>query len=314
MPIPEFPAFMQPLLELLADGQPRRVSELRDLLAVRFGLTQAEREALLPSGRARVFDNRVAWARTDLGQAGALESPSRGSVRITDRGREILSDKPSRIDRKYLSRYPEFQDFRLRTRAVDQSKDGQAASNGPAATAPVPDEPTTTPDESIERAYDLHHQALAAEILAHVKSLSPAFFERLVVELLVAMGYGGTRRDAARVVGQTGDGGIDGEINEDRLGLDKVYVQAKRWDNSVGRPVVQAFAGSLMGRQANKGVLITTGAITADARAFVQNLPTRIVLIDGEQLATLMIEHNVGVSVVATYQIKRVDSDYFSDE
>jgi len=212
------------------------------------------------------------------------------------------------VDRKYLGRSPEFQDFRVRTRAA----------GGPTARAvqaqDVDDDAAATPDESIEQAHAQHLSALAAELLTRVKSVSPSFFEKLVVELLVAMGYGGTRRDAARVVGQSGDGGIDGEINEDRLGLDKVYVQAKRWDNSVGRPVVQAFAGSLMGRQANKGVLITTGTFTADARPFVRNLPTRIVLIDGQELATLMIEHNVGVSVVSTYQIKRIDSDYFSEE
>ncbi|MDP8923243.1 MAG: restriction endonuclease [Chloroflexota bacterium] len=308
MTIPEFQTFMLPMLRLLADGQARHMSELRDLLAQEFGVTEAERQALMPSGRTRLFDNRVAWARTDLGQAGALESPSRGVVRITDRGREILADNPARVDRTYLGRYSEFQDFRLRTRATDARRNG--GTNIQAAN----DEPTATPDESIERAYDLHQKALASEILTRVKALSPGFFEKLVVELLVAMGYGGTRRDAARVVGQSGDGGIDGEINEDRLGLDKVYVQAKRWDNSVGRPVVQAFAGSLMGRQANKGVLITTGTFTADAEAFVRNLPTRIVLIDGQQLAMLMIEHNVGVSVVSTYQMKRVDSDYFAED
>jgi restriction system protein len=295
------------MLGLLVDGQTRRMPELLDLLATHFSISDSEREELLPSGRQRVFYNRVAWARTDLVQAGALESPARGAVRITDRGRAILKDSPPKLDRKYLGRYPEFQDFRVRTRAVA----GAAAMGEP---QDVEDEPSVTPDESIERAYDQHLTALANELLTRLKSVSPSFFEKLVVELLVAMGYGGTRRDAARVVGQSGDGGIDGEINEDRLGLDKVYVQAKRWDNSVGRPVVQAFAGSLMGRQASKGVLITTGSFTADARSFVRNLPTRIVLIDGQELATLMIEHNVGVSVVSTYQIKRIDSDYFAEE
>jgi restriction system protein len=282
--------------------------ELRDLLARQFSISGSEQEELLPSGRQRVFYNRVAWARTDLVQAGALESPARGAVRITDRGREILKDSPPTVDRKYLNRYPEFQDFQGRTRGISSPSAGSARhSEGD-------DEPAATPDESIDRAYEQHLTALATELLMRLKSVSPSFFEKLVVELLVAMGYGGTRRDAARVVGQSGDGGIDGEINEDRLGLDKVYVQAKRWDNSVGRPIVQAFAGSLMGRQASKGVLITTGSFTADARSFVRNLPTRIVLIEGQELATLMIEHNVGVSVVSTYQIKRIDSDYFAEE
>ena len=308
MPLPQYQVFMLPMLRLLADGQTRRMPELRDLLAQQYSLSDSEREALLPSGRQRVFYNRVAWARTDLVQAGALKSPARGAVQITDRGREILEDNPPRVDRKYLGKYPEFQDFRVRTRTTT------GATVGTLQPLDGDEEPAVTPDESIERAYERHQTALASELLARMKAVSPTFFEKLVVELLVAMGYGGTRRDAARVVGQSGDGGIDGEINEDRLGLDKVYVQAKRWDNSVGRPVVQAFAGSLMGRQASKGVLITTASFTSDARSFVRNLPTRIVLIDGQELAMLMIEHNVGVSVQSTYQIKRVDSDYFAEE
>ncbi len=220
----------------------------------------------------------------------------------------MLAENPLRIDRKFLSRYPEFVAFLRRSRAALQPNQTEQKED-------VSQEVQVTPDESIEQAYAALQAVLADQVLERVKSLSPRSFEEKVVDLLVAMGYGGSHQDAARVVGQTGDGGIDGEIDEDKLGLDKIYVQAKRWDSSVGRPAVQAFAGSLIGRQASKGVFITTGTFTEDARSYVQNLPNmRLVLIDGQRLANLMIEHNVGVAVKSTFEIKGMVSDYFTEE
>jgi restriction system protein len=292
---------MLPLLRAVADGQPHRSSELRETLERSMGLTDADRRERLPSGRQQRFVNRVAWARTYLAKAGLVEIP-RGTVRITERGRVLLNKNPTRVDMRLLNRYPEFVSFRAR------------------AAVTLPSDPTTpdgsgteTPEEAIERAHHQHLTALADDLLLRVKALSPSTFERLVVELRLTMGHGGTMEDAGQVVGRSGDGGLDGVIKEDKLGLDMIYVQAKKWDATVGRPAVQGFAGSLQGYRATKGVFITTAAFSSDAREYVERIETRVVLIDGTMLARLMIEHNVGVTATATHQIKRVDSDYFAD-
>ncbi|MCX7791087.1 MAG: restriction endonuclease, partial [Chloroflexaceae bacterium] len=267
-------------------------------------LTEAERAELLPSGVQPKFDNRVGWARTHLGKALLLESPKRGWFRITERGRAALAQNPPRIDMAFLSQYPEYQAFRSRGRAMENG----VAGAGEAA------EEVASPEERLEASYQALRGALAQELLEKVKQVSPRFFERLVVDLLVAMGYGGSRRDAGQAIGRSGDGGIDGIINEDRLGLDVVYIQAKRWEQTVSRPEVQAFAGSLEGVRARKGVMITTSTFSPQAREYVSRIEKKIVLIDGEQLAQYLIDYDIGVTEVSRYVIKKIDLDYFEEE
>ena len=304
MPVPDFQSLMRPLLELAQDGKEHTLSEARESLAAKFKLTEDDRKALLPSGRSARFNNRVAWARVYLGQAGALESPRRGSFRITDRGRELLKAVPGRITIRVLHRYPEFTEFR----APRQQK--EEASHVPV----VADEEGQTPEELLENSYQQFRNEIASELLSRVKAASPQFFERLVVELLLGMGYGGSRKEAGEAIGKAGDEGIDGIINEDRLGLDVIYIQAKKWDGSVGRPEVQKFVGALHGKRAKKGVFITTGTFSSDAVEYVVKIEPKVVLIDGPQLASLMIDFNVGVTPIASYETKKIDSDYFSEE
>lgn len=291
---------MRPLLSRLNDGEPRQFADLVSLVARDLQLTQDDLAQLLPSGTQGMFRNRLHWAGFYLLKAGLLERPRRGWLQITARGLEALQ-QPDPVNTKYLQRFEEFRQFQART-------PGGGDGNGP---EPVS---TRTPEELLEQGYALHRDSLATELLARVKACSPTFFEQLVIDLLVAMGYGGSRKDAGQAVGRSGDGGIDGIIKEDRLGLDTVCVQAKRWEAPVGRPVVQAFAGSLEGYRARKGVLITTSDFTADAREYVKRIEKRVVLINGAQLAELMIEHSIGVTDVRTFTLKRLDSDYFEEE
>lgn len=313
MPVPDFESVMLPLLKIFSDGHPRHMANVIEQVADHFCLTAAERNETLATGTRRIASN-TGWARTDLGKAGLLERVTRGTWRITNAGRELLAENPDRLTRRYLSsRYPSHAAYT-----------GQvAASSVPAtpvvSTPPTPPSPPTvpaeTPEETIDRAHLLLQASLTEDLLDRIKANTPAFFERLVIQLLLAMGYGGSMADAGQVLGRSGDGGIDGVINEDKLGLESIYVQAKRWDGPVGRPVVQAFVGSLVGRQAaSKGVLLTTSTFSQDAQQYARGLNMRVVLIDGPMLARLMIEHGVGVTVVSTYQIKRVDSDYFAEE
>ena len=260
---------------------------------------------MLPSGKQTAFYNRVGWARTYLAKSGLLEMSRRSYYKITARGKEVLKSNPARIDMKYLEQFPEYVEFREREgtrRKIQENGIGdetqQAASK--------------TPEEILEYAYQEIRDNLAQEIISLVKKSPPAFFERLVVELLVNMGYGGSRREAARAVGQTGDEGIDGIIDEDRLGLDAIYIQAKRWDAIVGRPEIQKFVGALMGKRARKGIFITTSSFTAEAVNYVSNIDFKVVLIDGKRLAEFMIDYDIGVTGLITYQLKRIDSDYFS--
>jgi restriction system protein len=264
---------------------------------------------MLPSGTAPLFDNRVGWARTYLKQAGLLESPKRGVLRITERGKATLSKSPKRIDVKFLDQFAEFREFR--TKRSDTATVVAVETNAPAA-QPTPE--AETPEDRLAAAYRRIRQDLESELLDQVKGSSPAFFERLVVDLLVAMGYGGSRRDAGRALGKSGDGGIDGIIKEDKLGLDVIYLQAKKWEGTVGRPEIQKFAGALQGHRAAKGVFITTSSYTRDALEYVNMINTKIILIGGQELAALMIDHNVGVTRVGMYELKKVDADYFEGE
>lgn len=307
MTIPDFQRLMLPLMRLLADDHDHPVKECATALAQEFALSVEEREQLLPSGRQSTFDNRVSWCATHLAKARLLERPSRGVIRITDRGRQVMASPPDRIDNQFLCQFPEFVGF-WRPSTAGRSKQNQSK---PVQDGSVDD--PQTPDELMNDGYLRLRQALADDLLARIKQSSPSFFEQLVVDLLVAMGYGGSRADAGQAVGRSGDGGIDGIINEDRLGLDFVYVQAKRWDQVIGRPLVQAFAGSLEGQRARKGVFMTTSTFTRDAQDYVKQIEKRIVLIDGERLAHFMIDHGVGVLDVATYQVKRIDADYFGE-
>jgi restriction system protein len=267
-------------------------------------LTEDELRQLLPSGRQSTFRNRIAWARTYLSKAGLLASPKRAHFHITEAGLKTLAAQPTRIDINYLNAFPEFLNFRTRKHA-DSPADLAATAAESAR---------ENPEELIESLHDQLKRALADDLLARISTAAPDFFERLVVELLLKMGYGGSRQDAGRAIGRRGDGGIDGIINEDRLGLDSIYLQAKRWENPVGRPEIQKFAGALAEHRAKKGVFITTSSFTKEALASATKHDARIVLIDGEKLATLMIDHGLGVTLAASYDVKRVDSDYFVDE
>lgn len=297
---------MLPLLKLASDEQEHSFREAVETLSTQFELSEQERQTLLSSGQQTVIANRVGWARTYMKKVGVLESTRRGYFRITQRGLEVLREGPSRVDEDYLSRFPEFAEFK---KARPSKK---VETNG--VTPPVLSE--RTPEEEIEDAYQRIRNSLAMELLSTVRACTPERFERLVVDLLVRMGYGGTRRDAGEAIGRSGDGGIDGIIKEDRLGLDAIYIQAKRWadNNSVGRPEIQKFAGALQGHRARKGVFITTSYFTQDAQDYVSRIDSKIVLIDGKILAQLMIDHGLGVTTVAAYEVKRIDSDYFTDE
>ncbi len=302
MPIPDYETIMLPLLQSVADGGEYSMRDLIDILATRFGLTDEERNRLLPSGQQPVFDNRVGWARTYLLKAGLLTSPRRGFIRITERGQQVLKENPERIDNEFLSRYEEFRDFR------------QASRSRISASTHAEHREAVTPLEALERAHARLQEDLAEELLRRVKEVPPTFFERLVVQLLLAMGYGGSRQEAGQAIGRSGDEGIDGIINEDRLGLDVVYIQAKRWSDPVGRPEIQKFVGALQGKRARKGIFITTSSFTHEALDYASNIDVRIVLIDGMQLVRLMIEYNIGVSTQGKYEIKGIDHDFFLEE
>jgi restriction system protein len=303
MSIPDFQSIMLPLLEKAGDGNELAMADLRDALAEVFGLSFEEREELLPSGTQPVFTNRVAWACIYLQRAGLLERPRRGRYRITDRGSSVLKEKPGKIDIKYLQQFPEF----IKFREIKKQEKETAVGNDEEGKV-------TSPEETLESAYQELKHNLATDIVQTLKECSSQFFERLVIDVLLEMGYGGSRKEAGEAIGRAGDEGIDGIIKEDKLGLDIIYIQAKRWDSTVGRPEIQKFAGALQGQRARKGIFITTSDFSKDATQYVNNIDSKIILIDGRRLAELMIEHNVGVSTVASYQIKKIDSDYFIEE
>jgi restriction system protein len=301
MAIPNFRSFMLPLLKLSADGNTHSLREAVQSLALEFQLSDAEISETLPSGRSTTIYNRIAWAATYLRKAGLLNSSGRGQFQITKLGLDVLANPPKRFDDEFLGQYEGFVEFRARR---DDEEEEIVTEKLEAQ----------TPEEAIEAAYQNLRQSLVDEVLQTVKNCSPAFFERLVIDVLVKMGYGGTRKDAGKAVGKSGDGGIDGIINEDRLGLDVIYIQAKKWEGSVGRPELQKFAGALQGRRAKKGIFITTSTFTNEAKDYVSQIDSKITLIDGETLSQLMIDYNVGINPIATYELKRIDNDYFIEE
>lgn len=304
MAVPDYQSFMLPLLNYLKDGQERRSREIYDTLAETFQLTEADRKELLPSGQQATYENRIGWAGTYLAKAGLVNKLARGKFKITDRGLAILQEKPTAINAKFLCRFPEFEAFKGRSNKIQP------------VSAPEVDTAIEiqTPEEILQESYQTLKAELAEEILQKLKSASPSFFERVVVDLLVGMGYGGSRREAGKAIGRSGDGGIDGVISEDPLGLDNIYIQAKRWEGTVGRPVIQAFAGSLEGFRARKGVVITTSDFSKEAREYVTLIEKKIILINGVMLVELMIDHNVGVDEKERFVIKKIDSDYFEDD
>lgn len=307
MSIPDYQSLMLPVLQVAAGGE-SRVPEAAETIADKLGLTEDEREKLLPSGRQTVLHNRIHWAKFYLTKAGLINSPARGRFVASEAGRALLQTNPTSINNETLMQYPAFAHFHRSggTPASPSDAEGTAASA----------HASSTPEEQIEDAHAFLHAALKNDLLQRILAQSPAFFERAIIELLVTMGYGGSHEDAALRLGRTGDGGVDGVIDEDRLGLDRIYVQAKRYASHVGigRPEVQGFVGSLVGLGATKGVFVTTSSFSQPAAEFVRHLPQRIVLIDGDRLAELMIEHDVGVRVSRTIEVKRVDEDFFVEE
>lgn len=293
---------MFPLIRIASDEKEHSIHEAVEILANQFNLSEEEESLLLPSGQQPIFYNRVGWARTYLKKAGLLEDPRRGYFRITNRGKEVLNKQPKRIDMKFLLQFPEYIEFR--EKAVTES-----------VTTKLDEMDELTPEEALEEAYQKIREDLADKVLSAVRNTSPGFFEKIVVELLVKMGYGGSRRDAARAVGGRGDEGIDGIIDEDRLGLDTIYIQAKKWKegSTVGRPEIQKFVGALQGQRAKKGIFITTTRFTEEAKRYASNIDTKVVLIDGNRLANLMIDYSVGVAQQTSYDIKSLDSDYFGE-
>ena len=307
MSVPDYQSIMLPLLRF-AEKKNDEIStgEAVEVLADEFKLSEDDLKEMLPSGIQATFVNRIGWASTYLKKAGLLEATRRGYYKITPRGTELIKKQLKSINVKTLKQFPEFLEFQQ----LKGTRTGEKSTN----IKDVIDTSTATPSEALETAYENLRDELAEELLTRLKKSSPSFFERIVVELLVKMGYGGSRADAGKAIGKSGDGGIDGIIKEDKLGLDVVYIQAKRWDsNPVGRPDVMQFAGALQAQKANKGIFITTSRFTDDARNYVSQIGSKIVLIDGEQLTTLMIEHDVGVSTVSLYPVKKIDTDYFEE-
>jgi restriction system protein len=300
MAIPVFQQITLPLLQLLEDKHEHSLRQVIDSLINQFNLTQEEQHELLPSGKQAIFDNRVGWARTYLKKAGLIESTRRGFFRITNRGLQVLNQRPTKIDVKFLEQFEEFREFQT-IRREKSTESGE-------------EEPETTPEEALANAYQDLKNNLAGELLQQLKASSPTQFENIVIDLLVAMGYGGSRKEAAKAIGRSGDEGIDGIINEDRLGLDVIYVQAKKWEGTVGRPEIQKFAGALQGQHARRGVFITTSNFSKEAADFASRVDNKIVLLDGDTLVQYMIDHNIGVTPSVNYEVKKIDLDYFTEE
>ena len=299
MSIPDYQTIMMPLLRFSEDGKEHSLKDAIAYISDFFKLTDDERKALLPSATQEIIDNRVGWARTYLKKSGLLEDPKRGYFRISDRGKQFLQTNPKELNVKTLNQFAEFKEFRERknSKIDEDSTDDTTAFS--------------TPQEALEYGIEKINENLADDLLSIVKGCSPSFFERLVVELLVKMGYGGSRQEAGQVIGRTGDEGIDGIIKEDKLGLDTIYIQAKRWENVVSRPEIQKFVGALAGQRAKKGIFITTSRFSKEAEEYSSSIDAKLVLIDGNKLSQLMIENNVGVSITNTIEIKKIDSDYF---
>jgi restriction system protein len=300
MAIPGFEYFMLPILQSAADGKEYYFRDVMEKIIGETELTNEEKTRLLPSGSTLVVNSRIGWARTYLTKAGLIDKTKRGYFRISRSGFDLLKTDPQKINLKILDQYKSFKSWRVKNTTEIEKEENITKD--------------ITPDELIENEIQIIKKQLEEDLLEQLKQISPGKFETIVVDLLVKMGYGGSKREAAQVVGKSGDGGIDGIIKEDKLGLDAVYIQAKRWDSQVGRPEIQKFAGALLGQKAKKGVFITTGVFSQDAIKYVDNLDTKIVLIDGQYLTELMVEYDLGVNEYKTYKIKRIDSDYFIEE
>ena len=301
--IPTYEKIMLPLLKYLEDGNEHGISEIHDYLALKFNLSEEEERELLPSGQQPIFRNRIGWASTYMKKAGLLISPKRAHLKISEKGIELLKENPPEITAKFLTRYPEFVIFMTIKKGKRSESDPGPEDNGT----------NQTPEESLEYAYQKLHSELSKELLDFVKKCSPAFFEKLVIDLLIAMGYGGSRKDAGEAVGKSGDGGIDGIIKEDKLGLDIIYLQAKKWEATVPLKEIRDFTGALAAKKAKKGIFITTSTFPKSVYEFVGQVEYKIILIDGERLADLMIENSVGLSTINTYNVKAIDSDYFEE-
>jgi restriction system protein len=310
MPIPEFNEIKAPAMQFFSDGKPHKLSEVYDILGKHFNLTEEELNEILPSGIQRRWHNRANWACYDLYRAGLLDRPKKGLYVITETGRKVAEQNPKMIDRDFLMKFPQFVEFAQTTGTKKLEKNGQKIIDSESELLAK----NETPEELIGTAYEQLHGTLRKEILELVKKMDPYRFEHLVVDLLVAMGYGGSKEEAASVTKASGDEGIDGVIKEDRLGLDVIYVQAKRWKDTVGRKEIQSFVGALAGKKAQKGVFITTSDFTNNATEYAEDVHQKVILIDGQRLADLMIEHNIGIAPSHSYVIKRVDSDYFDQD
>lgn len=300
--IPEFQNFFLPFLNFLGDKNEHSKKEMREKLAIFFNLTEKDKNETFSNGKS-ILSYRIGWTRTYLKMAGLIEYTKRGVYRITERGWEVLKEKPKKIDKNFLKQFPEFLSF-------IQSSGNREIINEPEEI----NLSIETPEELIDQAFKSIQKSLQIDLIDKLKLVHPAFFERIVVELLVKMGYGGSIAEAGKATKYTNDEGIDGIIKEDKLGLDVIYIQAKRWEGSVGRPEIQKFVGALAGQRAKKGVFITTSGFSKEAMTYASQMDTKIVLIDGEQLAQYMIDYNLGVSVQNTYEIKKIDSDYFEEE
>jgi restriction system protein len=304
MPVPDFQSLMLPVLSAVADGEVA-APDLRRQVAEKLNLNDGDLAEMLPSGRQTTFTNRVAWANVFLQRAGLIERTGRGRYCATDAGRDLLRESPAKIDIRLLARFSSFVEWRRRSTGEGRS-DAPGDSLGST-------EASITPDEQIARSYQALTSALASDLLERVREMSPTFFETLIIDLLIKLGYGGGDPTMGKAIGRSGDGGIDGLIKEDALGLDIIYIQAKRYaaGNTVGRPDIQAFAGSLDGVGATKGIFITTASFSAGAREFVSRIAKRLILIDGVELAQMMVDREVGVRVSATYKLKSIDENYF---
>ena len=305
MPVPGYQDFMLPLLRLAGDGQEHKITDAIDAMAEQFGITDAEREIMLPSGTQTRLYNRATWALTYLSKSLLLTKTGRGRFRIAPRGVEVLRGNPSRIDNGFLEQFPEYVSFKSKRNSESKAEPESHRSENESV------DPSLTPLEQIEAGYRELRESLVDELLDLVRAMKPKAFEQLVVDVLVAMGYGGSQLDAAQVVGKSGDNGIDGVIKEDRLGLDMVYVQAKRHEADIGPGAIREFVGSLGEHKSSKGVFITCGGFTSGAKEAASRAHFRIVLIDGNQLASYMIDHGVGVTPYKTYTVKKLDTDYF---
>ncbi|MBP7480803.1 MAG: restriction endonuclease [Spirochaetaceae bacterium] len=303
MPIPDFQSFMRPLLESIKDGKEHELKEVKKVLILLFKITEDELREKIPSQRAFVFDNRLGWANTYLKKAGLISSQRRAYLEITDDGKKYLEVHPGQIKISDLKKIEMFIKNETQAKKHEESIDSDKIIENTAK----------SPEEVIETAHEMIVANLSSEILSLVKSCSPYFFEKLVVDLLIGMGYGGSRKEAGTAIGRSGDGGIDGIINEDKLGLDSIYLQAKRWENTVPVKEIRDFAGSLLSKKAKKGVFITTSDFPKSADEFVKSIDPKIILIDGKKLATLMIENNIGVTLKDKYEIKDIDNDYFEE-